>query len=47
MIFEPPVSLYALDLATTERGFGSRIRSSIDAIASVSISSLDVRFPIA
>jgi hypothetical protein len=44
VIFEPPVSLQAPVRATTERGFGSRIRSSIDAMASVSLPSLNVRY---
>src|SRR5918995_5832822 len=44
-MFEPPVSLYVPDLAMTARGFGSRIRSSIDAMASVSLPSLNIRYP--
>src|SRR5215210_680709 len=38
----PPVSTYSPDPLVMERGLGSRIRSSIDAMASVSISLLDV-----
>ena len=45
MIFEPPVSLYAPVPATTERGFGSRIKSSIDAMTSIGFLSLNVRYP--
>jgi hypothetical protein len=45
MIFEPPVSLYALVRATTERGFGSRIKSSIDSMTAIGFLSVNVRYP--
>ena len=45
MIFEPPASLCAPVPATTERGFGSRIKSSIDAMTSIGFLSLNVRYP--
>ena len=45
MILEPPVSLCVPVRATTERGFGSRIKSSIVAMTSIGFLSLNVRYP--
>jgi hypothetical protein len=45
MIFELPVSLKAPVRETTERGLGSRIRSSIDSMTSIGLPSLNVRYP--
>ena len=44
MIFEPPASLYAPVRATTERGFGSRIKSSIDAMTTIGFPSVNVGY---